>query len=212
MTSSGDHPYHHGNLRRALLDEALKAIRDEGVDAITLREVARRVGVTHAAPYHHFPDKASLIAALGQEGLAMLDDAMDLAEQQAGADPAARLEAIGEAYVLFAASHPDYFAVMFRPEPCLTDGEPPRGPAEGGAWRHLVDAIVACQQAGLAPAGDPLPLAINAWSLVHGLASLWVFGTLNYAPPEMGGIEGLATMVVGQSVRSLAAMARETKE
>ena len=201
-TDRTEHTYHHGNLRRALMDEALKIIREQGVDAMTLRDLARRTGVTHAAPHHHFRDKAALIAALRHEGLGMLDTAMTAAEDRVGDSPGERLLAVGHAYVMFATEHPDYFAVMFRPEPSEGDCDPGDA-AEQGAWRHLVDGIVACQQVGLAPRGEPLPIAIHLWSLVHGLASLWVLGALQVAPPEAGGIEGITTMVLRQAGRNL---------
>jgi AcrR family transcriptional regulator len=208
-TDRAERAYHHGNLRRALMDEALHIIRERGADAMTLRDLSRRTGVTHAAPRHHFRDKAQLIAALGQEGLWMLDQAMTDAEAAAGPSPGERLLAVGRAYVMFATEHPDYFAVMFRPEPCAPGCEAEGTPEPIGAWRHLVDAIVACQQAGTAPPGDPLPIAIYLWSLVHGLASLWVFGTLKLStPPEAGGIEGLTDLVLRQAGRDLAGSAR----
>ena len=111
-----EHGYHHGNLRRALMDEALKIIREQGVAAITLRDLARRTGVTHAAPHHHFRDKAALITALCNEGLSMLDQAMTVAEEGSGVSPIERLLGVGRAYIVFATEHPDYFAVMFTPE------------------------------------------------------------------------------------------------
>jgi AcrR family transcriptional regulator len=191
------------------MDEALKIIGEHGVDALTLRDLARRTGVTHAAPHHHFRDKAALIAALGHEGLSMLDAAMTAAEEAAEDFPGERLLAVGRAYVVFATSHPDYFAVMFRPEPSAAGGDEKDVHEQVGAWRHLVDGIIACQQAGMAPAGDPLPIAIYLWSLVHGLASLWLFGPLMMSmPPEAGGVESLADLVLRQAGRDLAAAAR----
>lgn len=223
----GDRTYHHGNLRRALMDEALKIIREQGVEAITLRDLARRTRVTHAAPHHHFRDKAALIAALSREGMTLLDEAMTAAEETAGSSPAERLLAVARAYVIFATGHPEYFAVMFRPEGCepgpgpmetssetsqaSTQGVPwvpCASPEQSRAWQHLLNAITACQQAGVAPQGSPLPIAIQLWSLVHGLASLWVSGTLQCAPPEVGGIEEVTDMVLRLTGCDLALAAR----
>jgi AcrR family transcriptional regulator len=209
-----EHTYHHGNLRRALMDEALTIIAEQGADALTLRDLARRTGVTHAAPHHHFRDKTALLTALSIEGWALLDKAMTTAEEQAGASPLERLLAVGRAYILFADEHRDYFAVMLRPETFRPDCELRDEDCQGAAWRHLIEGLVACQQAGVAPQGDPLPIALHLWSLVHGLATMWVMGTLGPAfaeglertgatMPGGGGIEALAEVVLRQAGRNL---------
>src|SRR3954453_16385563 len=99
--------YHHGDLRRALLQAAAEAITETGVAALSMRDLARRAGVSHAAPTHHFGDKAGLLTAVAVEGYARLGAALAAAGDFAEA---------GVAYVLFATDHPGYFAVMFRPE------------------------------------------------------------------------------------------------
>jgi AcrR family transcriptional regulator len=210
-----EHTYHHGNLRRALMDAALEIIREQGVDALTLRDLARRTGVTHAAPHHHFRDKTALLTALCDEGLLMLDQAMTAAEERSGTDPTERLIAVGRAYVMFAAEDSDYFTVMYRPEPYRPDCEQVACPAAGRVWGHLIDGIVACQQAGVAPQGDPLPIAIHLWSLVHGLSTLWISGSLSFpdgsikfAPSGGDGIEGIAEVVLRNAGRDLALAAR----
>jgi AcrR family transcriptional regulator len=169
--------YHHGDLRPALLRASLALVEEGGIAALSLREVARKAGVSHNAPYHHFKDRGSLLAALAEDGFAALAKAM--AEARAAApNPRARLEACGQAYIRFALQSPARFKLMFRPE--LT------GPAEeiavaqssNAALDVLTVAIVEAQAAGLAPAGDPRPLVLTCWSAVHGLASLWVDGPL----------------------------------
>ena len=207
--------YHHGNLRRALMDEALTIIGERGVDALTLRDLARRTGVTHAAPHHHFRDKTALLTALSIEGWALLDQAMTAAKEQVGASPLERLLAVGRAYILFADQHRDYFAVMLRPETFQApDCELRDEDCQGAAWRHLIEGLAACQQAGVAPRGDLLPIALHLWSLVHGLATMWVMGTLGPAfveglaatgetMPGGGGIESLAEVILRQAGRDL---------
>jgi len=108
--------YHHGDLRRALLDAALAVLTEADSRALTLREVARRAGVTHAAPYRHFTDKEALLAAVAEEGFHTLSEAMREAMGRAGDDPVERLEALGVGYVRFALAHPAHFEVMFGPE------------------------------------------------------------------------------------------------
>ena len=206
-TNRTEHAYHHGNLRRVLMDEALQTIREQGVDAVTLRDLARRAGVTHAAPHYHFRDKTALMAALTDEGLALLDKAMTAAKERVGDSPLERLLAVGRAYIMFAAEHSDYFAVMWRPENWEPDCAPRDQSCQGAAWQHLVDGIVACQQAGAAPRGDPLPIAIHLWSLVHGLATLWELGTLKSPAWEVG-LDGLADMVLKQAGRDLSLAAQ----
>src|SRR5262245_23788463 len=104
--------YHHGDLRRALLDAALEILAEGGAAGLTLREVARRAGVTHAAPYRHFEDKAALLAAVAEEGFRAVYAEM-LARSERVKDPVERLYQIGAAYVLFAVTHPAHFRVMF---------------------------------------------------------------------------------------------------
>jgi AcrR family transcriptional regulator len=172
--------YHHGDLRPALLRASLTLIEDGGIAALSLRAVARKAGVSHNAPYHHFKDRGSLLAALAEDGFAALAKAM--ADARAAApDARSRLEACGHAYIRFALESPARFKLMSRPE--LT------GPAEEAAVAQsstpaldtLTAAILEAQAAGLAPAGDPRPLVLTCWSAVHGLASLWLDGPLTRA-------------------------------
>src|SRR3954468_16224943 len=108
--------YHHGDLRRTLLDASLALVEEQGIGALSLREVARKAGVTHNAPYHHFPDKGTLLAAISEEGFALLAREMTAARAGARDDPRSRLEACGQSYVRFALKSPAHFRVMFRPE------------------------------------------------------------------------------------------------
>ncbi|MEM1118047.1 MAG: helix-turn-helix domain-containing protein, partial [Bacteroidota bacterium] len=111
--------YHHGDLRRTLLDEAAHVLDVQGVGALSLRDLARRAGVSATAPYHHFKGKADLVTALADDALADLDAALARADAEAaaaGATPGKRLCAIGVAYVLFAVDHPERFRLAFRPE------------------------------------------------------------------------------------------------
>ncbi len=190
--------YHHGDLRRALLEAAWRLVAEKGLAALTLREVARAAGVSHAAPYHHFPTREALLDALAEEGFAGLDRAMGEAKAGPAAggpaevgqtprpvDGADVMVRIGRAYVDFACAHPEQLQVMFRPRHHESEGPPPPALAEIGAqaYGHLADGVRACQAQGLAPAGDPNELALSAWSLVHGFASLWSQGQLGALIP-----------------------------
>lgn len=159
-------PYHHGDLRRAVLAAAVEAITEHGPAAISLRDLARRVGVSHAGPVHHFKDKAGLLTALAAEGFGLLADAL-VAARDGGADFAG----IGVAYVRFAVDHRAHFEVMFRPELYHADDEPVRA-AQERAREVLVGGA-------RGTGADPEAAGIAAWSLVHGFATLWNTGALS---------------------------------
>ncbi len=182
--------YHHGDLRRALLDAARVLIGERGMEALTLREVARKVGVTHAAPYHHFPTRESLLDALADEAFALLDAAMRAApvRREDGEGASARLTAIGRAYIDFARAHPEHLQVMFRRRgPAQRSADDPSEQDNERVFEHLLDAVTQCQQEGTAPAGEPLALALTAWSIVHGFAKLFLEGPLDDMPPYAAG-------------------------
>lgn len=188
--------YHHGDLRRELMEGALRVIAASGLAGLSLREVAAAAGVSHAAPYHHFADKAALVRALGYEGLRLLDERMAEAESAAGDDPGERLLAIGSAYVLFSAESPAYFLAMAAPE-MREPHAPEREETHGETWGRLVRAVVACQAADLLdPAEDPMVLAVGLWSLVEGLAGLWCTGPLPGLPQAAAGLEPLVDSVI----------------
>jgi AcrR family transcriptional regulator len=166
-------PYHHGHLRRALLDTALEAVREQGPAAVSLRAVARRAGVSHAAPTHHFRDKTGLLTALAAEGWSLLADA--LREVAAGEGDFAEL---GVAYVVFATSHPAHFAVMRAPGLARAD-DPELEAAMGRARVHLESGV---QRFESGSRHDADTTALAAWSLVHGLAALILEGAVPLKP------------------------------
>jgi AcrR family transcriptional regulator len=160
--------YHHGNLRRALLDAALDLFAERGAFDFTLRELAREAGVTHNAPYRHFAGKTELLAALRDEGFAMLAESARAALQ--GKEGArARVRALGDAYVRFAIERPLHFRLM------LSEG----GVANSEAFDLLRAAIEEGRAAGVVRNDlSGRELALAAWALVHGLSSLIVSGNV----------------------------------
>jgi AcrR family transcriptional regulator len=167
-------PYHHGRLREALLEGAVRVIAELGPAAFTLREVARRAGVSHNAPYRHFRDKDALLAAVATQGFRQLTRAMRGAgERQSKALD--KLKQSGLAYVAFAIRRPEHFTVMFD-APVSTSKDPEYTQASQEAFNTLVDYIRNCQEEGQLPAGNTLERALYAWSLVHGIAKLAVAG------------------------------------
>ncbi len=165
--------YHHGNLRRALLDAALALFAARGTFDFTLRELAREAGVTHNAPYRHFASKGDLLAALRAEGFAALSAACEEALAAARPDPRSRVRALGEAYVRFALEHRHSFRLMLY-DPL---GAEPAPRAAGGAFALLERTIDEGRRAGAVRKDlSAREIALGAWSLVHGLASLAVEG------------------------------------
>jgi AcrR family transcriptional regulator len=180
-------PYHHGNLYATLLEAARALVKEVGIDGFSLRELARRAGVSPAAPYHHFKDKAALIQALAGESQARLG----IASQQAIegiTDPMHKLSALGVAYVVYAFDHPSEFRIMFRQElhsplgKSQTNLEQAEVIAPDPAFVLLKDTLVECRNAGCIPitSEEALEIAsINMWALVHGLATLIIDGPLS---------------------------------
>jgi AcrR family transcriptional regulator len=173
-TEAIERPYHHGDLRRVLLDEALAAIERDGPSSVSLREVARRAGVSHAAPTHHFGDKGGLLTAIAVEGFDMLADELNAAFASTGSF----LE-VGVAYVGFAVRHRAHFEVMFRPE--LLRGDDPALAAARQRSREALYGTIG--SVGLPAGTDTLGAGVAAWALVHGLATLYLGGNL---PPTLG--------------------------
>jgi AcrR family transcriptional regulator len=163
--------YHHGDLRHAMLVAAGALIEEAGVDGLSLRECARRAGVSHGAPAHHFGDVRGLLTALAAQSFEMLVAVMDRYEAAAAPEAYAQLIANGQAYVAFALAHPGRFRLMFRSEWVDRDDaalQTAGGAAYGRLQRHIA-AVVASAGAD-APGQDAK--AAFAWAIVHGLASL----------------------------------------
>ena len=161
--------YHHGDLRRTIVTAAIAAIGESGLDGWSLRELARRAGVSHAAPAHHFGDKTGVLTAIAAEGFGLLADALEAAEPD--------FLAAGVAYVEFAVHHPVHFAVMFQPGLYRTDDEAVRT-AETRAADVLRKGATAVSTA----AAGPEHTTLAAWSIVHGFAALWISGALRLPP------------------------------
>jgi AcrR family transcriptional regulator len=171
-------PYHHGNLRADLLRAAIRLIAEVGPTAFTLREVARRAGVSHNAPYRHFLDRDDLLEAVADEGFLQLNAAM-LAAAAEVPGTQDRLKVAGTAYVAFALRRPEHFAVMFdAPAPKGKNQEHPGAGKQ--AFDTLLSLVKACQDEGHLPSGSSADFALLAWTMVHGIAKLATAGRLPY--------------------------------
>src|SRR5271169_5942904 len=170
-------PYHHGDLRRALLDEALRTIETEGVERLTLRTVGARLGVSRSALYRHFSDKQALLATVGKEGFSKLRQALADAWEENGRGRIG-FEAMHRAYVQFGVAHPSHYRVMFggfiesaaKDDQFISEAR--------SAFQVLVDALVEQQNAGGIRRDDPVLMARFVWALVHGTAMLFINGQL----------------------------------
>lgn len=196
--------YHHGDLANALVDAAAELVRLRGVDAFSLREAARNVGVDVAAVYRHFADKDDLLAAVSRRGFSAMAAQMERAEQ--GIDDAReRFRALGRAYIRFAIGNPAYFRVMFgRFGAGANAARVTSGTAERGRtpYELLVDVLedLARDRALITPVAAA---AMAAWSAVHGLASLMVDGAWKAHPgaTRESAIEGVLDMVTAGLIR-----------
>jgi AcrR family transcriptional regulator len=172
--------YHHGDLRRALLDEAIRTIQSHGVEHLTLRTAGERLGVSRTALYRHFSDKQALLAAVGREGFHTLRQALSSAWEQNGRGRTG-FEAMAGAYVGFAVAHPSHYRVMFgrflesaaKDTDFIAEAE--------AAFQVLVDALIHEQKAGIIRQDDPVLMARFVWAVVHGIAMLAIDGQLREA-------------------------------
>ena len=179
-------PYHHGNLRRALLDEALATIHAEGVEGLTLREIGARVGVSRTALYRHFADKRALLSAVATEGFRTLRQRLVTAWEEGGRGRAA-FESMGVAYIRFAVANPSHYRVMFGGFVDPKAAEPELADEASGAFQALVDALAELQRDAIVRGEDTVKMARFVWAVVHGVAMLGIDGQLR----EPGAVEEL---------------------
>jgi AcrR family transcriptional regulator len=202
--------YHHGDLRRALLEAAEQLIREVGPDAASLRAIARAAGVSHAAPYHHFADLEDLLAAVAASGFVRLREAM-LERAATGDDPAPlrRLQEAGIAYVGFAAANPELYRLMFSGRARGSRVHPELAEASDAAYEALGGLLA--RTTGRKPVGNGGDggggeAARASWALVHGLSMLLIDGRLDVDTGDARQVERLAwevTTVIGRGLQSM---------
>ncbi len=171
--------YHHGNLRAAALNATQDSIREGGVGQLSLREVARRLGVSNRAPAHHFKDKAGLLTEFAIEGYELLAESAIESVAAANASTGAEiLAAVGRGYVRFAVGHREHFDVMFRLDMLHQEDERLIAASEA-AYALLTSTIEQCRRENRLGGRESELVAVSAWSLVHGLSALWLSGRLS---------------------------------
>lgn len=197
-------PYHHGDLPTALLDAAMAILEADGIAGLTLRAVARRAGVSHMAPAHHFGDLTGLLSELAAEGFRRFGTALGTAATAAAGpvadSEAARLDGMGEAYVGFARENPALFQLMFRSER-LDPKRPALAAAMGRAGDMLTRAAGGFVEGGpVAPSLAQVAASVRAWSLVHGYALLLIDGRLDPTLARLAGAGGADAAVLLRAV------------
>ncbi|WP_241566982.1 TetR/AcrR family transcriptional regulator [Hahella sp. KA22] len=168
-------PYHHGNLRNELLDKALAQLKQVGPDKISLRALAREIGVSQTAPYRHFADKNALLAALAAQGYRELQRVTQEAAD-AHNDPSQQLCHSGNAYIQFARDNPEQYKLMFGPVIACPMDYPELAEAGSSAFQVILNIAAKGVSEGVFTDRDVSLIAHAAWSMVHGIASLWIDG------------------------------------
>lgn len=187
MTTTKVEPsYHHGDLPAALLGAVGDIVAEKGAANVSLREAARRAGVSHSAPAHHFGDKDGMLAAFCHQGFDVLGEQVGAAlSVVADASPEVRIQAAGVAYVRFAAEHPAHFDVMFRTGLGTVEEASHDEMKNTGAMDLLKELVGEMVEAGRLPAEHAEHFAVSLWASAHGLASLWVDGAIAHMFPGM---------------------------
>lgn len=177
-------PYHHGDLRETLISAATDIIDAGGVTSFTLRECARRAGVSHAAPANHFASAEDLLAEVAARGFERFVSCLDQAAGEAGPGPEQRLMAMGRAYVAFARGNPGVYGLMFRNARAFAKSEHLMQ-ASAAAWNQLHGLVM--QVTGESREATRHKAA-HVWALVHGVASLLIDGRLPGDPEQLIGL------------------------
>jgi len=172
--------YHHGDLRRALIDTALAMVTEEGAWNFTLREVARRAGVSHAAPYNHFEEKSALLAEVAALGFESLRRTMETAARRHPRSARQAFAGIADAYVRFGVDHPAHYRLMFGAELAEKARYPALQAASDAAFAVLTGVLERGQSSGQVRREAVRDQALAAWSLVHGLTTLFIDQRLSF--------------------------------
>jgi AcrR family transcriptional regulator len=197
--------YHHGDLRRALIDTALVMVTEEGDWNFTLREVARRAGVSHAAPYNHFEDKSALLAEVAALGYQSLREALEAAAREQPRSARQAVARVGAAYVRFGVAHPAHYRLMFGAELADKERYPALGAAGDATFAVLTGVLERGQASGQIRRDPVRDQAVAAWSLVHGLTTLLIdqrVGFLGVSTDEAEQHARLAAVALFEGLRA----------
>jgi len=197
--------YHHGDLRRSLIVAGREVLAERGVEALGLREVARRAKVSQAAPYHHFASKAELVSAIAQDGFDDFAEALRAGADAVGGGALQRLTGMGLAYVRFAVGNPNLFRLLFRPElrGGMREGPAAEAMARAGsaAYQVFLDAVTAAVEDGSVQ-GSAEDVAVAALSIVHGLSTLLVDGPVDLSQRSPDKLARVVVYALGGGINS----------
>ena len=176
--------YHHGDLKKALLEAGLALLREKGANNFSLRELSRRAGVSQTAPYRHFSDRSDLLANLAENGFRSLSGSLRHSLAGASGDPTERLSVIARSYVRFAVGNRDLYRLLFSAHISqeIYETHPGLHEAASESFAILTEEIIRAQEKGMFRPDPPLEMGIVCWSTVHGLASLLIEGQLVSCP------------------------------
>jgi len=168
--------YHHGDLRKKLLETALDIIAEHGLEKVSMRGLGQRIGVSRTAPYRHFSNKSALLCAIAEQGYKKLTAVMNKANRQLSEDPLTRLTNTGIGYVEFAVSNPVHYRIMFGNEILENKRTSELVKAAETSFNELFYAVQACQEEKLVKSTDPYIIANTLWSMTHGISTLLIDG------------------------------------
>ncbi len=172
--------YHHGDLKNAIIKAGMEILAQQGVDGLSMRKVAKKAGVSYAAPYAHFADKQAIIAAISTEGFQRLYEQVYAAAEAHTADPSQQLIEVAWAYVQFALNEPDYFKITFSGILQQEKDYPDFVAISQKNFGLVVTVVQACQAAGVLRPGPADLMAVSTWSLVHGFVALALDGQISH--------------------------------
>ena len=190
--------YHHGDLKNALIKAGVEILAKEGIEGLSLRKVAQRAGVSHSAPYSHFPDKQSLIAAISTEGFNRLYAELDAAILAYPKSPKKQLQEGIRAYVQFALNNTDTFKIMFSGALEKEKEYPSFVDISSKTFRRVVDVVLICQEAGILNSKSSEILAVAIWGQVHGIISLALEGQISHTILDGRKLEDIVLFAVEQ--------------
>lgn len=202
--------YHHGNLRQALLDAGEKLLEIEGVAGLSMRALARATGVSHAAPYRHFADKADLLAALAARGFARLAETLGAVAAAYRGDPQREYLVACRRYIELGMDAPAMYRLMFGQQQPGVGDQPELAQAGQEAYEALLEAMARGRAAG---AFDDVPAdaqAMAVWSMVHGVTELAISGRLEPCARDRLEILALGEQMCSLLLSGLAARERAT--
>lgn len=193
--------YHHGDLKNALIAAGLDILAKQGAGALSLRSVAKKVGVSHAAPYAHFADKQALIAAISTAGYERLYEALRVVAAQHEHDAARQLVEAAWVYVRFALDDPEHFKATLSAAVEKEKDYPAFVEVSKKSFTLVVHIVQACQKAGVLPQGPADLVAVGVWSLMHGLVSLLLENQIPRTLVDRMPVRTMLVATLGQMAR-----------